>query len=125
MDRRRQRISALQVFEKLDRIEKLLIAVLKMERIQMATNQDLNAAIAEMHTSVRNNTDRTAAIAEVVTRQQGLYDQALKDLEEARSQNDPAALDAAIAEIKSIKDLVDADTLAEEALAGTGAEPTE
>lgn len=87
----------------------------------MPTVADINAKISAVLTKVQANTDATAAVATYV---QGLKDQLTavqKQLADAIAMNDPTALQGASDALDAVIQNVDADTVAEAAIANTPA----
>lgn len=114
------------IVRKLDVITEAELADLTMEISQMATTAEIAAKMADVLAKTQANTDATAAIAVYI---QGLKDQLaavqqqLADVIAAGG--DPAALQAIADQLDAVISAVDADTVAEQALVNTPAEPTE
>lgn len=103
-----------------DRIERKIDTILNLEIYDMATSADLKALSEALLVKAQANTDATSAVATAMADVKALYAKAIADLEAATAANDPAALDAAMANLNAIGGMIDADTLAEAALANTG-----
>jgi uncharacterized protein YjcR len=126
-----RRLSAIErllvgIAHKLDIITEVEIHDLLMENTQMATAAEVKAKIDDLLNKTQANTDATSAIASFI---QGLKDQ-LADVQQQLADaiaagGTPEELQAIADQLDAVTANLDADTVAEQALVNTPAEPTE